>query len=354
MSTRLELDSVTVAYGTDVVVHSVSFRIEQGGIGCLLGPSGCGKTTLLRAIAGFEPLVSGEIRIDGIMVSAAETLAPPERRQIGVVFQDYALFPHLTVAKNIAFGLRRLSRAEERARVTEVLGLIGLEGAEERFPHQLSGGQQQRVALARAIAPRPSLLLIDEPFSNLDAELREHLAHELRRILKESGMTAVLVTHDQQEAFVMADEIGVMAAGRLQQWGDAETLYQRPANRFVANFIGHGTILTAAVVAGKSLETALGRLPLPDDASGLREAQRLEILVRPNQIRLEPSARGNARVVRKTFRGLDILYTLRLGDGREVLSVTPTDSRFVVGEGLLASLDVHQPVILSEGVGGSE
>jgi len=354
MSKRLELDHVVVAYGTDVVVHGVSFRLKQGHVGCLLGPSGCGKTTLLRAIAGFEPLIRGEIRIDGVPVSSSENLAPPEQRQIGVVFQDYALFPHLTVAKNIAFGLRDLTRAQERMRVAEVLDLVGLEGAQERFPHQLSGGQQQRVALARAIAPKPGLLLIDEPFSNLDAELREHLAYELRRILKESGMTAVLVTHDQQEAFVMADEIGVMAAGRLQQWGDAETLYQRPANRFVANFIGHGTILTAAVVPGNGLETALGRLPLPDDAGKLREGQGLEILVRPNQIRLEPAAKGNAKVVRRTFRGLDILYTLRLDDGQEVLSVTPTDSRFVVGEGLLASLDVHQPVVLPEGVTGSE
>jgi iron(III) transport system ATP-binding protein len=352
LSQRLELDRVVVAYGPAVVVHGVSFRLKQGSIGCLLGPSGCGKTTLLRAIAGFEPLIRGEIRIDGVPVSSAEILAPPEQRQIGVVFQDYALFPHLTVRKNIAFGLRGLSSAQERMRVAEVLDLVGLEGAEERFPHQLSGGQQQRVALARAIAPKPNLLLIDEPFSNLDAELREHLAYELKRILNESGMTAVLVTHDQQEAFAMADEIGVMAAGRLQQWGGAETLYQRPVNRFVANFIGHGTILPAAVVPGKGLETALGRLPLPDDAGDLRDGQRLEILVRPNQVRLQPAAKGNARVVRKTFRGLDILYTLRLDDGQEVLSVTPTDSRFAVGEGLQALLDVHEPVVLPERVIG--
>jgi iron(III) transport system ATP-binding protein len=232
--------------------------------------------------------------------------------------------------------------------VTEVLDLVGLRGAEERFPHQLSGGQQQRVALARAIAPSPRLLLIDEPFSNLDAELREHLAYELRRILKESGMTAILVTHDQQEAFVMADEIGVMAAGSLQQWGDAETLYQHPANRFVANFIGHGTILSGEVVPRDGLQTALGRLPLPDDVADMPEGQGLEILVRPNQVRLEPSTQGNAQVVRKAFRGLDILYTLRLDDGREVLAVTPTDSQFVVGDSLRASLDVHHPVILPD------
>ncbi|HUL10902.1 MAG TPA: ABC transporter ATP-binding protein [Methylococcaceae bacterium] len=349
MSPRLELHRVDVAYGNETVVREISLQLGQGRIGCLLGPSGCGKTTLLRAIAGFEPVAQGVIRIDGVAVSSRESLSPPERREIGVVFQDYALFPHLSVRQNIAFGLHGLSRLDERSRVGEALELVNLRGVEDRYPHQLSGGQQQRVALARAIATRPRLLLVDEPFSNLDAELREHLAHELRRILKESGMTAVLVTHDQQEAFVMGDEIGVMAAGRLQQWADAETLYQSPANRFVANFIGHGTIL-AAVAKGNGLETVLGRLPWPEEAVGYREGQGLEILVRPNQIRLEPEAVGNARVIRKAFRGLDILYTLRLEDGLEVLSVTPTDSRFGVGDRLRASLDVHRPVVLPEAV----
>ncbi|WP_217994910.1 ABC transporter ATP-binding protein [Methylogaea oryzae] len=202
---RLRLDSVSVAYGDKAVVRDVSFSVADGDIACLLGPSGCGKTTLLRAIAGFEPVVAGSIALSGAVVSNAQGGLPPERRQLGIVFQDYALFPHLDLAGNVGYGVRGLDGQALRRRIAECLELVGLAGLEGRYPHELSGGQQQRVALARAIAPKPSLLLIDEPFSNLDTALREHLAHELRQILKAGGVTAVLVTHDQQEAFAMAD-----------------------------------------------------------------------------------------------------------------------------------------------------
>ena len=349
MTPRLELHQVEVAYAAKAIVMGVSLRLGVGAIGCLLGPSGCGKTTLLRAIAGFEPVRQGSIHVDGATVASAEVHNLPERRGVGVVFQDYALFPHLSVRKNVAFGLRGLDRRQARTRVAEALELVGLVGTEERYPHELSGGQQQRVSLARAIAPKPRLLLIDEPFSNLDAEMREHLAYELRRILKESGMTALLVTHDQQEGFVMGDEIGVMAEGRLQQWGRAETLYQQPANRFVANFIGHGTLLKA--VASKwqgELQTPLGRLRVPAEVEQMPCDREFEILVRPNQVRIERATHGNSRILRKAFRGLDILYTLRLDSGPEILAVTPTDSQYHVGERMQVSLEVHHPVILPE------
>ncbi|MDD5035648.1 MAG: ABC transporter ATP-binding protein [Methylococcaceae bacterium] len=347
MPDRLELAGVGIAYGGKKVVEAVSFRLDAGHIGCLLGPSGCGKTSLLRAIAGFEPVVGGDILIDGIKVSSRQGSAPPESRQVGVVFQDYALFPHLNLEQNVAFGLRKLSRQEADRRVSEALTLVGLIEEGKRYPHQLSGGQQQRVALARAIAPKPRLLLIDEPFSNLDADLRERLALEVRDILKEAEMTAVLVTHDQNEAFAMADEIGVMAEGQLLQWGDAQSLYLRPANRFVANFIGQGSILEARFAPGLGLNTALGRVVLGDIAPGVGQA--LEVLVRPNQVDLMAAGdrSANAEVARKAFRGVDMLYTLRLLEsGEEVLATAPAASPYAVGDRLHASLGYHRPIIL--------
>jgi iron(III) transport system ATP-binding protein len=242
-------------------VDDVSFGLAAGDIGVLIGPSGCGKTTLLRTVAGLEPARAGEIKLSGQVVSSPERQVPAEQRRIGMVFQDYALFPHLDVGRNVGFGIAGLPRAERAARVAEVLALVGLEGAERRAPHELSGGQQQRVALARALAPRPQLLLLDEPFSNLDVELRERLAHEVRGILKAAQATALFVTHDQLEAFAIGDVIGVMHEGKLHQWADAYTLYHRPATRFVADFIGHGVFapLTMSRHEGRlHMQTPLG------------------------------------------------------------------------------------------------
>ena len=207
---RLQLDKIHISFGAAHIVNGVSLQLEQGEIGCLLGPSGCGKTTLLRAIAGFQSLQVGSISIDNNTVSESNKTVPPEQRGVGMVFQDFALFPHLNVADNISFGMRKASSTERRKRVDELLDRIGLPGYHKRFPHELSGGQQQRIALARALAPKPGLLLLDEPFSSLDAELRERLAVEVRELLKNEGITALLVTHDQQEAFAMADKAGVM------------------------------------------------------------------------------------------------------------------------------------------------
>jgi iron(III) transport system ATP-binding protein len=271
----LDVSQLSVHYAgrTQPAVDQVSFSLQAGEIGVLIGPSGCGKTTLLRAVAGLERATAGSIRLAGDMVSSPQVHLPPEARRIGMVFQDYALFPHLDVAGNVGFGLAHLPTAERRARVQEALDLVGLGQSGHLHPHQLSGGQQQRVALARALAPKPRLLLLDEPFSNLDVDLRERLAHEVRGILKAAGATALFVTHDQLEAFAIGDRIGVMHEGRLQQWDEAYALYHRPATRFVAEFIGHGVFAHAQISLREShvvVSTALGELndiqecPVPD------------------------------------------------------------------------------------------
>ncbi|VTU24516.1 Fe(3+) ions import ATP-binding protein FbpC [Variovorax sp. PBL-H6] len=222
MSAALQLDDVRLAYegaqGLHTVVDGFSLSLDAGRIGCLLGPSGCGKTTVLRAVAGFEPVRAGSIRLGERLLSSANVHLPPEERRVGMMFQEYALFPHLTAAQNVGFGLRRRPQAEQRARVAEMLALVGLAESGGRYPHELSGGQQQRIALARALAPSPALLLLDEPFSNLDATTRERLTVEVREILKAAGQTAVLVTHNEAEAQAMADHVGLMHNGRLTRW----------------------------------------------------------------------------------------------------------------------------------------
>jgi iron(III) transport system ATP-binding protein len=327
-------------------VDGVSFGLAAGEIGVLIGPSGCGKTTLLRAVAGLEPAAGGEIRIAGQVVARAGLHLPAETRRIGMVFQDYALFPHLDVGRNVAFGLHGLPRGERAGRVAEVLALVGLPGIERRFPHELSGGQQQRVALARALAPRPRLLLLDEPFSNLDVDLRERLAHEIRGILKAAQATALFVTHDQLEAFAIGDAIGVMHEGRLHQWDDAYTLYHRPATRFVADFIGHG-VFTPAVLREVNnqvvVQTALGDLtdvaecPLPTAFAG----GECEVLLRADDIVHDDAAPVKAEIMRKAFRGSEFLYTLRLKTGETVLAHVPSHHDHRIGEwiGIRAEVD---------------
>lgn len=243
---QLELDALTLAYDTPhgrrTVVDALSLTLARGDIGCLLGASGCGKTTVLRAIAGFEPVRAGRIVLDGQTVASPSIDVPPERRRIGMMFQDYALFPHLSVADNVGFGLRRASKAQRRARIAEMLTLVGLADCAGAYPHELSGGQQQRVALARALSPSPELLLLDEPFSNLDVDTRERLAFELRDILKRTGHTAILVTHNQAEAFAIADRIGVIQHGQLAQWDTPYTLHHHPASPSVADFVRCDTL----------------------------------------------------------------------------------------------------------------
>jgi len=238
----LELDHIRLGYdtaqGLRPVVHDLSLALPAGHIGCLLGQSGCGKTTILRAIAGFEPLRAGRIALDGTVISSDSVQVAPEHRRVGMMFQDYALFPHLTVTENVAFGLRKLmNKAARAARVKELLEMVGLAASADSYPHEMSGGQQQRVALARALAPSPDLLLLDEPFSNLDVDTRERLAFEVRDILKSTGHTAMLVTHNQAEAFAIADRIGVMSEGKVAQWDTPYNLHHHPASDFVRDFI---------------------------------------------------------------------------------------------------------------------
>ena len=335
----LEVTGLTHSYDGNQVIAGLGFALERGAIGCLLGPSGGGKTTALRCIAGFEAAQGGEIRIAGRVVSGPGTMVPPEKRRIGMVFQDYALFSHLTVAGNIAFGLHAAPRAERTARVRELAELVGLSAALGKYPHEISGGQQQRVALARALAPRPELLLLDEPFSNLDIDLRERLSLEVREIIKASGATAVLVTHDQQEAFAMADEIGILHDGRIQQWDTPYNLYHRPANRFVADFVGQGVFLPARALASGRLEIELG--VLQGDAHG---NDNLEVLLRPDDVVHDDAAPTRAEVLHKAFRGAEILYTLRLESGRKVLALVPSHHNHALGEKIGIRLDVDHVV----------
>ncbi|KQO19642.1 ABC transporter ATP-binding protein [Acidovorax sp. Leaf78] len=344
----LEVSQLDVRYAgrAQAAVQGVTLSLNAGDIGVLIGPSGCGKTTLLRAVAGLEPVAGGQICLTQQVVSSATVSVPPEERRIGMVFQDYALFPHLTVGRNVAFGIHRLSKTEQAARVAEVLELVGLAGSENRFPHELSGGQQQRVALARALAPRPQLMLLDEPFSNLDVDLRERLAHEVRGILKAAGATALFVTHDQLEAFAIGDVIGVMHEGQLHQWDDAYTLYHRPATRFVADFIGHGVFAPATLVQrGDNViaQTPLGELtdleecPLPGSYAG----GECDVLLRADDVVHDDAAPVQAQILRKSFRGSEFLYTLRLASGHTVLAHVPSHHNHALGEwiGIRAQVD---------------
>jgi iron(III) transport system ATP-binding protein len=338
-SALLEVTGLRHSYGEHEVVRGLTFSLARGAIGCLLGPSGCGKTTVLRCIAGFEAVQEGEIRLNGRVVSRPGSALAPEKRRIGMVFQDYALFPHLRIADNITFGLHGWPEGERSARLRELAELVGLSMVLRKYPFELSGGQQQRVAVARALAPRPELLLLDEPFSNLDVELRERLSLEVRDIIRASGATAILVTHDQHEAFAVADEIGVLHAGRIQQWDSAYNLYHRPANRFVADFVGQGVFLPARARNGTQLEIELGILQ--GDSQG---KENVEVLLRPDDIVHDDDAPTQAEVVHKAFRGAEILYTLRLASGRKVLALVPSHHNHALGERIGIRLDVDHVV----------
>jgi iron(III) transport system ATP-binding protein len=343
MPARLELNGVSHAYDGRQVLSGLSFRVEQGMIGCLLGASGCGKTTVLRCIAGFEPVLGGEIRLNGQLMSRPGLTTPPERRRIGMVFQDYALFPHLTVARNIAFGLHEMPEPERAARVTELLETVGLSPVKNHYPHELSGGQQQRVALARALAPRPDLMLLDEPFSNLDVEMRERLSHEVREILKQLNTTAILVTHDQNEAFNIADEIGVMSRGSIEQWDTPYRIYHEPASRFVADFVGQGVFLPATVINESCIKLELGALDarLPQRFS---PGTTVDVLLRPDDILHDDASPLQAEVLHKAFRGAAFLYTLQLPGGGRVLSLVPSHHNHAIGEKIGIRLEIDHVV----------
>ncbi len=333
----LQLHEVRLRVG-QFQLGPLSLSVQKGELVAVLGPSGSGKTTLLRVIAGFERPDRGSIVIDGRIVADATRWVEPEDRGVGMVFQDYALFPHLTVAQNIAFGL---NKNDSRARIHELLKLVGLNGFSERYPHELSGGEQQRVALARSLAANPKVLLLDEPFSNLDADLRPKMRAELKLLLQRLNCTTILVTHDQEEAFELADRIAVLNAGRLEQIDTLENLYRAPATRFVAEFIGHANFLRGCV-RGACIETALGCFRL---SRSLPEGTVGEVMVRPEEVELEaltsstpspvmthgrgvPQGRGEGLIVARCYRGGMQLLTVRLSSGEVLRSLQPTGAHF--------------------------
>jgi iron(III) transport system ATP-binding protein len=342
----LDVNQIDVFYAKTQAVRQVNLQLSKGQIGCLLGPSGCGKTSILRAIAGFEPITHGQIYVTNKLLSSQAMTLSPEKRHIAMVFQDFALFPHLTVAQNIAFGLSAFSKKQQKERVNELIELVSLEGSEDKYPHQLSGGQQQRVALARAMAPKPQLLLMDEPFANLDADLREELAKHVRHIIKHERTTALMVTHDQQEAFAMADSIGVMHQGALHQWGSAYDLYHRPVSRFVADFIGEGVFIPGKIDEQGQLVTPLAKFGLPSRYDFPAHAK-VDVLVRPDDIIHYDASPFSAKIVAKSFRGSHILYVLQLPEphGHQVLCLAPSHHDHKIDELIGIKLDLQHVVV---------
>lgn len=340
----LEVRGISCNYELERAVFDLSLTVHRGEQVCLLGPSGCGKTTVLRAIAGFHPVLTGGIFINDQPVSSAGAMVPPEHRRVGMVFQDHALFPHLTVRENVGAGLSRLPDSVRGHSVGEMLERMGLVHHADRFPHELSGGQQQRVALARALAPRPLLLLMDEPFSSLDQELREHMGQEVSDMLKENGTTCVMVTHDQNDAFALGDKVGVMSEGSIVQWDTPYNLYHQPRNHFVADFIGSGVFIPGEVVSPHQVNTPLGNLSSEVPLTWSTQTP-VEILLRPDDVVYDADGPIGARVTRRAFKGAQILYTLLTEEGMRLLALFPSHANFEINEEVRLRLDVDHLVV---------
>jgi iron(III) transport system ATP-binding protein len=340
---RLELREISRRFPGVAAVDRLTLTVGAGRIGCLLGPSGSGKSTALRCIAGFERPDAGEVLADGERLSGGGSWVPPERRRIGMVFQDFALFPHLDAAANVAFGLRGPDRGLRRRRTAELLELVGLSAEAGRYPHELSGGQQQRVALARALAPRPRLVLLDEPFSNLDADVRMELAQAVRAALVAEGATALLVTHDQREAFAIADDVGVLRAGRLEQWDAPWSLYHSPRTRFVADFVGEGSFIPGTVLGPGRVSTELGVIE-GQLTSEQPPGTLVDLLLRPDDVIHDDDSTLLAEVVERAFRGAEFRYKLRLPSGATALSFVPSHHDHQIGEHIGIRLDAQHLV----------
>ena len=342
---QLEINNVSICLGTQCIVNNLNLHLKKGEICGLIGPSGCGKTTLLRAIAGFIGIQKGDILLHHKTVSRPGWQLPPEQRHVGLVFQDYALFPHLNVMQNICFGIRHWHKQQTQNRLNELLNLVDMQAYATHYPHQLSGGQQQRIALVRAMAPRPNLLLLDEPFGSQDIELREQLASEVRQIFKRENMTAILVTHDQYEAFTMTDKIGVMSPGYLHQWGTGYELYHQPADRFVADFIGQGVLIPGTMQNDHSINTDLGTIdaniltPIP------AKTTEVDLLLRPDDVVPDANSTLKAKIIDKAFRGADFLYTLAYNDKIKLLCLAPSHHNHAIGDTLGIRLALNHLVL---------
>ena len=321
MSCALSIKNLTCQYDDQTVLESLSLEVEQGQIVCLLGASGCGKTTLLKAIAGLLPLSSGQMSLNCLTIDDGENWLPPEQRNIGMIFQDYALFPHLTVAENIAFGLKNETAQQKLLKVEEMLGLVHLKGYGDRYPHQLSGGQQQRVAIARSLAYKPDLLLLDEPFSNIDTQVRHELIREIRKIFKEQGVTAIFVTHSREEAFAFADKMAVMNHGVIEQYGTASELYYKPSSKFVADFLGGGSYLAAKRISDSEFETHLGVV----EANAQQEIQvdaECALLLRPQHVQIAADEESAVKVLEQHFMGDHCRYVIDVNGDRLLATST--------------------------------
>jgi len=341
----VELRRVTCAYERGRhAISDVSLSAREGEIVCILGPSGCGKTTTLRAIAGFEAVVSGEIYLQGRLVSAAGVLIPPEARRVGMVFQEYALFPHLCVMENVAFGLRDVPKRQRRAQVEAMMAMVGLRGFEGRYPHELSGGQQQRVALARALVQEPVVLLLDEPFSNLDPDMTGKMREDLLHLLRQTNTTAMLVTHDHEEAFAMADRIAVLHQGRLEQCDEPEAIYHTPATPFVADFVGQADFIPGVVENG-AVVTELGSFP---NQSRHRGGTTVSVMIRPDDLHVAPSSSSTCTIRSRQFRGSENLYTIALPSGRVVHSSEPSTSIYPIGTPVALTIIATHTVLFLE------
>ncbi|MCY4530125.1 MAG: ABC transporter ATP-binding protein [Chloroflexi bacterium] len=336
MSTfAVRCNGLTKRYGEVAAVEGVDLAVQPGEILSIVGPSGSGKTTTLRLIAGFESIDAGEISLRGEVVSGLKTHVPPERRRVGIVFQEHALFPHKTVGENVAFGLHKLGASERSERLREALELVRLTHLERRYPHELSGGEQQRVALARALAPNPAVLLLDEPFSNLDADLRARIRGEVKSILADAGVTVVFVTHDQDDALFMGDRIAIINEGRIEQSGTPEQVFHEPETRFAAGFLGVADFLPAEYSNG-TVKTELGSFPMSGESSGL-----CEVMTRPDDIEVTRSPEGSARVLSRTFQGISDLYVIELPSGAVVRAERPHHKRFEPGDSVRVTVAPH-------------
>ena len=346
----LSLEQVSATYdGSSTVVSDVSLSLNEGELGCLLGPSGCGKTTILRAISGFQELTHGSISLAGTQISSSKSMLPPEQRNVGMVFQDHALFPHISIADNVGFGLGNLTKDDRQKRVSTLLDLVGMSEHGTKHPHELSGGQSQRVALARAIAPRPRLLLMDEPFSNLDTELRESLGYEVRSLLKELGITAIMVTHDQNDAFALGDKIGVISQGKLLQWDSSFRLYHAPNSRFVANFIGNGVFLTGKILDNNKVQTQFAELHgevIKVSSSDMNEG--VDVLLRPDDVKVDNSSQIKGSITRKAFKGAQTLYTVEVSSGESLMSLVSSHDDYDIGDTVGLSINADHLVCFTK------